>query len=225
MNVDFAVKYWLKYVPPEKLVLGVSSYGRSFQLLEGFESCPLTDTPVKGVGTAGKYTREAGSLSYFEVCEKILVDKWRYVWNDQQKVPFIYSNEIRLPSSEPIEWVGFEDVKSIEVKTKYIMKHKLGGGMIWALDFDDFTGNFCNQGKYPLLSVLNHYLRPSLNVPMPKSNLLWASKSNSLTASKTMSVLNTASKRPTYETDLMLSKADSDSAAPHNIFGLIKNEG
>ena len=44
LNVDFAVQTWLKYVPPEKLVLGVSSYGRSFKLKEGFESCPLTDT-------------------------------------------------------------------------------------------------------------------------------------------------------------------------------------
>jgi chitinase len=131
LNVDYAVRYWLKYVPPEKLVLGVSSYGRSFKLREGFESCPLTDTPVSGVGTAGKYTREDGSLAYFEVCEKLLVEKWKYVWNDQQKVPFMYSNEVLSSSSDPIEWAGFEDVRSVEIKAKYIIDNKLGGGMIW----------------------------------------------------------------------------------------------
>ena len=72
------------------------------------------------------------SLAYFEICEKLLVDKWKYVWNDQQKVPFMYSNEI-LSSSEPIEWVGFEDAKSIEIKSKYIIDNNLGGGMMWSV--------------------------------------------------------------------------------------------
>lgn len=63
LNVDFAVQLWLSAVPPEKLVLGLSAYGRSFKLREGFESCPLTDTPVSSAGSLGKYSREAGFLS------------------------------------------------------------------------------------------------------------------------------------------------------------------
>ena len=131
LNVDFAVRYWLKYVPAEKLVLGISSYGRSFALKEGFESCPSSDTPVSGVGTAGHYTREDGSLAYFEICEKLLVDQWRYVWNDQQQGPYMYSNELLSSSKAPMQWVGFEDVRSVEVKSKYILDMKLGGGMMW----------------------------------------------------------------------------------------------
>jgi GH18 family chitinase len=75
----------------------------------------------------------------------LLLNNWKYVWSDQQKVPFAYSNEISTPG--PLEWVGFDDVLSIEQKVKYIIAKKLGGAMIWSLDMDDFTGKFCNQGK------------------------------------------------------------------------------
>lgn len=30
--------------------------------------------------------------------------------------------------------------------------------MTWALDFDDFSGNFCGQGTYPLLKAMNQAL-------------------------------------------------------------------
>jgi hypothetical protein len=94
-----------------------------------------------------------------------------------------------------------------------------------ALDFDDFTGNFCHQGKYPLLSVLNHYLRPELNVVMPKANLLWSGKHN-INSSKSKG--ESLSRRPIHETDLMINPSDSEQANPlssHNIFGLIQNDG
>jgi len=30
--------------------------------------------------------------------------------------------------------------------------------MIWSLDFDDFSGAFCGQGKYPLLTTVKKSL-------------------------------------------------------------------
>ena len=33
---------------------------------------------------------------------------------------------------------------------------------------DDFTGNFCNQGKYPILKTINHYLNPAAKIPLPQ---------------------------------------------------------
>ncbi|CAG2250393.1 E3.2.1.14 [Mytilus edulis] len=37
--------------------------------------------------------------------------------------------------------------------TKYIMDNGLGGGMMWALDLDDFHG-VCGQGKNPLMKTM-----------------------------------------------------------------------
>lgn len=30
--------------------------------------------------------------------------------------------------------------------------------MVWTIDLDDFTGTFCKQGKYPLISTLKSSL-------------------------------------------------------------------
>lgn len=37
------------------------------------------------------------------------------------------------------------------MKAGFIKEKDLGGVMFWSLDSDDFTGDFCGQGKYPLI--------------------------------------------------------------------------
>jgi len=111
----------------------------------------------------------------------MLLDKWKYVWIEQQKVPFAYSNEVLSNPSAQIDWVGFDDVQSIAVKAKYILDNNLGGGMLWSLDMDDFTGSFCNQGKYPILRTLNHYLNPKFKYEKPDAKLMWNLKERNAT--------------------------------------------
>jgi chitinase len=63
---DFAAKYWMeKGCPADKLVLGMGTYGRSFELVNPAENG--LNAPAKGGGVAGKFTREKGFLSYYEV--------------------------------------------------------------------------------------------------------------------------------------------------------------
>ncbi|KAL0181237.1 hypothetical protein M9458_023643, partial [Cirrhinus mrigala] len=38
-----------------------------------------------------------------------------------------------------------------------------GGAFVWALDLDDFAGQFCNEGNHPLMS----HLRNLLDIEMP----------------------------------------------------------
>ena len=100
-----------------------------------------------GAGTPGKFTREKGFLSYYEICTKILKDGWTKKWSDEQKVPYAYGDN---------EWVGYEDVNSLRIKARYILDKDLAGAMFWSLSLDDFSGAFCNEGKYPLINTVRN---------------------------------------------------------------------
>ena len=43
------------------------------------------------------------------------------------------------------------------LQMKYVKKKGYGGGMIWAIDLDDFKG-LCSDGKWPLLSKMQEVL-------------------------------------------------------------------
>ncbi|KAH8372865.1 hypothetical protein KR009_007002 [Drosophila setifemur] len=147
LNVDAIVKYWLQSgAPAEKLVLGVPFYGRSFTLAidEGHEP----GSPHIGKGNAGKYSREPGVMGYNELCELMQQEKWTKKWEPAQQVPYAYKGR---------QWVGYENVRSLSLKAHYVLKHQLGGIMIWSLESDDFHGN-CGHHRFPLLQEINRVL-------------------------------------------------------------------
>ncbi|XP_069678524.1 acidic mammalian chitinase-like [Periplaneta americana] len=142
LNVDAAVKYWLgQGAPPEKIVVGMGTYGRTFTL-SGSASCAI-GVPASGAGSAGPYTREAGMLGYNEICEKL--SSWNVIWDDEQKVPFACNGN---------QFVGYDNPKSIGLKAQYVVSKGLGGAMIWSLETDDFLGK-CHGSKFPLLRAIN----------------------------------------------------------------------
>ncbi|CAC5409184.1 E3.2.1.14 [Mytilus coruscus] len=145
LNQDYAVNLWLNGgTPKEKLILGLGLYGRSFKM---FSSAHALGSPAAGAGTQGPYTREGGFLSFYEVCQN-LAKGWTRVWNDEQKVPYAYKGD---------QWVGYDDLESIQIKADYIRQNGLGGSMIWAIDLDDFR-NSCGLGINPLMSKLKEML-------------------------------------------------------------------
>ena len=141
-NVPDSILAWLNGgMPSCKVNLGLASYGRTFQLKS--PSVYGIEAPSMGKGPAGMYTKKSGILAYYEICS---IDWMHKTIQDDSSCGIPYASIDDL-------WVSYEDVASIRYKvTKLVRKLHLNGISFWALDFDDFSGTNCNEGRYPLLS-------------------------------------------------------------------------
>ncbi|NP_001103511.2 chitinase, acidic.5 isoform X1 [Danio rerio] len=147
-NTDFAMNYWRDQgAPVEKLRMGFAAYGRTFRLSSADNG---VGAPASGAALAGTYTREAGFWSYYEICTFLQGAIVQQIVD--QKVPYATKGQ---------EWVGFDDQESYETKVDYLKEKGFGGAFVWSLDLDDFSGQFCGQGKYPLIGHLHTLLNIS----------------------------------------------------------------
>ncbi|XP_033739615.1 chitotriosidase-1-like isoform X2 [Pecten maximus] len=160
LNLAWAASYWFtEGVPKHKLNIGLAVYGRSFT---------LTDPSQYGVGAAakkgkgGKFTREDGFLSYYEICEKRKKSGVKTYLIEDQKVPYIVDGD---------QWIGYDDPDSLRAKVNFIKKSGFGGVMIWSLDLDDFNGQ-CTGQKYPLIVAINKALGVKLQPKVQRQKLI-----------------------------------------------------
>jgi len=148
LNVDWAVRYWnTNGCPRNKLIIGMGTYGRCFTLTNAGSSG--LGAPVRGPCTAGTYTREAGFLAYYEICDFIKRPGSRTTFDNEQRAPYTVVGD---------QWVGYDNSQSLTEKVNYLKAGNYGGWMTWVLDLDDFTGTHCDSGVYPLHKTLNFAL-------------------------------------------------------------------
>uniref|UniRef100_A0A4W4GMI7 Acidic mammalian chitinase n=1 Tax=Electrophorus electricus TaxID=8005 RepID=A0A4W4GMI7_ELEEL len=143
-NVDYAMNYWKSNgAPAQKLLVGFPTYGHTFMLASA--SNTGVGAPASGPGPSGPYTRQSGFWAYYEICT-FLAQGATQEWDVPQQVPYAYNSQK--------VWVGYDNIKSFQIKIDWLKKNNFGGAMVWSLDLDDFSGTFCKQGKYPLINTL-----------------------------------------------------------------------
>ena len=167
-NVKTSVDYWIeKGCPANKLTLGLGAYGRVFKATTS-EVDRLQPGTTSGV--RGTYTREDGYMAFHEICN------WDSHIDSATQSAVAINGDL---------WAGFETVQSANVKLDYLLEKGMKGIMWWSLDLDDFDGQFCGQGKYPLISGVWENLKLKLNGHHPTTTLSKTSTTTTTTISST----------------------------------------
>jgi len=155
-TVDTMEYYASLGAPPEKMVMGIPTYGRGYQIVDLENDglyCP-TDDGIR----QGPYTLQKGIWGYNEILQAMNNDTlinlpeaephaWKVVTDGCYKAPYMVNGPY---------WIGYDDVDSVMWKTRYINFRGFAGGMIWSADTDDFGGN--DGPAYPLLTSINQAL-------------------------------------------------------------------
>ena len=157
------------------MIVGIPTYGRSWTLASQAHTCKAA---ASGPGLAGSVTKEAGVLSYTEICQNITSNGWSMVGDSTGTMgPYAHCGT---------QWVGYDDPSMAAVKAGYILNNKLGGAMFWDLPSDDFRNKF-GAGKYPIIrQVFLHFTKflvPICNILRTVSNIFKDGNKN-LQASK-----------------------------------------
>ncbi|CAF1099853.1 unnamed protein product [Rotaria sordida] len=168
-NINSSMNVWVELgCSKEKLNIGLSAYGRAFSLLRepgitNNKSMRKKKSSIglkAGAAEPGKYTREAGVLSYYEICELIQKNSSnRVYWHREMSVPYVSSKTL---------WIGYDNIRSVTLKMQFLKEHGYGGVIMWSLDLDDKTGEFCNEGSFPIFNAAKNEL---LILPDYLSNL------------------------------------------------------
>src|SRR5690625_3643595 len=89
-------------------VLGMPLYGRTFTLAGSQHGI---GAPVVGKGgSPGPFTRTVGMLGYNEIGAMVKQSGWQMFRDEEEKIPYaVHANQ----------WVGFDDVKSLDEKVRF----------------------------------------------------------------------------------------------------------
>lgn len=85
-----------------------------------------------------------------QICERVRNRGWQVIQDPEGRMgPYAFKDN---------QWVSYDDKNTLRRKAQLIRSLGLGGGMVWALDLDDFR-NRCDEGYHPLLSEIQRVLR------------------------------------------------------------------
>ena len=101
------IRYFIqKGAAPEKLILGMPTYGKSWTLTSA--SGNGLNAPGKGAGQAGEATGQGGLLAYFEICDRVKNKGWTVIQDPKERIgPYAYKGT---------QWVSYDDKAIIRAK-------------------------------------------------------------------------------------------------------------
>ncbi|KYM81317.1 putative chitinase 2 [Atta colombica] len=168
LDVEHTITYLLQQgAPPEKLVLGLAMYGRTFVLTTVPETSKINPIglPSLDTGFKGPYTSEEGFMGFNEICEALILhsQNWTTGWDNESNTAYAI-NKDRV--------VVYDNRKAMIAKVEYAKRQKLAGVMVWSIDTDDFRGK-CSllHGDMALLDGRDYPLMKSINAALANNTI------------------------------------------------------
>lgn len=86
-----------------------------------------------------------------KICENQTAGGWTTIWDNELKSTYTFKED---------QWIGYNDVQTIEEKSEYVVNRNLGGMFIWSVDLDD-ARNVCGNGEFPILKAIQRIFHPT----------------------------------------------------------------
>lgn len=132
LTIDEAVKLVVNAgVSRDRVNVAISLIGQEFL---------LKDPNQNGTGADVDNRNGSRQIFYYEICN-LLSHTSLFRASSTDKSPYLVHGE---------RWISFEDEESIAQKVDYLKTARIGGVAIFSQSDDDFSGEFCGQGKFPL---------------------------------------------------------------------------
>jgi len=118
-SAHHAIRYLLKKgVPRDKIVIGAAFYARIWENVPSFND---------GLYQAGKFKT---AVNYYQFPVELSTESgFEFFWDETAQAPYAYNPKKKL-------FATFDDKKSIEQKTNYVIDQKLDGIMFWEISHD-----------------------------------------------------------------------------------------
>ena len=145
--------------PADKLVMGFATYGRGWTLASASDTG--VGAAAAGGSAPGAITREQGFLGWNEI-QNIISNGGTSHYDETTMCMYTVNDD---------QWVGYDNVATLRIKVDYLADSGFAGGMVWALDLDDF------HGGYPLISAIKTGLdainvAPTTSAPTPPPSIV-----------------------------------------------------
>ena len=132
-NASGSIQPWLNAgVSPDKVVMGVPFYGRAWGGVPSTNGGLFQSGSSVPPGTWDDWSSGATGINdYFEIEAMLQSGNYTRYWDDQAKVPWLYS-----PTEHGGHFISYDDEESIQHKVDFVQQHELGGVMIWEITAD-----------------------------------------------------------------------------------------
>ncbi|XP_041366515.1 acidic mammalian chitinase-like [Gigantopelta aegis] len=135
---------------PEKTLVGIPTYGRSYTLANAKQHG--LHAPAVAKGDPGPVRRLRGVYTYTDSCAALKLGAVS-VWDSTSGVPYLYKGKT---------WVSYANEKSVAEKVRWAVSKGLGGVGVWATHLDDLTGE-CPGPKLPLINAIHSAMKSTSN--------------------------------------------------------------